>query len=378
MKSSFQRRGSKTCRVLIWLARLSVAGVIEASGPDVQKLRESAGPDDPPALELSAASAKFVEIATVGAQTNQVWGRAIPARVTLQISARASVGATVEGRVEQILVRPGDEVQAGDPLLKIHSAGGAQARAEAQQALARLQTAEENLRRYSAMAAKGVATELEKFDAELRVREAQIEVERTHGANSLLGSGAGVQYFITAPTNGVVLSISAAVGSALQPGNDVVEIGDPSKVWIEADVSDDEPQIFAGARGIIEVPHRSRPIGVSVETVAAHVDPLTRRRRIYLMPDNDPGHWLSPGMLVEARLAEPRNQLLLPVEAVLIKEGDRRFVYVQGSDGRLHRREVRVNSACGGHVHVVQGLSPGERVVVKGALLVDGRSEQLL
>src|SRR5207248_1230767 len=84
-----------------------------------------------------------------------------------------------------------------------------QSRAEALQAIARLEAAEESLRRFTNMFAKGIATQLEVFEAETRAREARIDVERTRGANSLLGEGNGVQFFVTAPTNGVVLSISA-------------------------------------------------------------------------------------------------------------------------------------------------------------------------
>src|SRR5256885_2323040 len=90
---------------------------------------------NPPAATISA---RFVEIAAVGPQTNRIWGRAIPGRVSLQTSARVNVGALIDGRVEEILVRPGDKVEAGTSLVRIQSAGGGQARAEAEQAAARL------------------------------------------------------------------------------------------------------------------------------------------------------------------------------------------------------------------------------------------------
>jgi hypothetical protein len=37
-----------------------------------------------------------------------------------------------------------------------------------------------------------------------------------------------------------------------------------------------------------------------------------------------------------------------------------------------------VSASFAGRVRVLKGVEAGERVVVKGALLVDGRSEQLL
>lgn len=349
-------------------------------GPEQPKVAEpSKKTETAPGIELSSQSAQFVEIAPVGIQTNQIWGRRIPARVSLQTSAHVNVGAIVEGRVEQVLVRPGDLVAAGAPLLKIHSAGGGQARAEALQALSRLEAAEDSLRRFTNMLAKGIATQLEVIEAETRAREARIDVERTKGASSLLGDGTGVQFLVTAPTNGVVLAINAVVGSALQPGADLVEIGDPSRVWIEAEASeDDAAQIQQDQPALVELPRTTRTINAKVERVGAQVDPVTRRRHVYMMPQGEIAKALTPGMLVDARLADSNDKPLLPVEAVLIKEGERHIVYVQSGDGKLYPRDVLVSSAADGLVRVLQGVSAGERVVVKGALLVDSRSEQLL
>lgn len=361
-------------------AALCVAAVsISCLGVEPQKKPEVAPGEANPGIELSPESARFVEIAPAGAQTNQIWGRRIPARVALQTAAHVNVGAVVEGRVELVLVRPGDFVKTGDPLLKVHSLGGGAARAEAQQAQARLEVAEETLRRYTNMVAKGIATELELLEAQARAREARIDAERTRTANTMLGDGNGLQFYITAPTNGVVLSISAVIGAALQPGNDVIELGDPSRVWIEAEVSDDDTtRMSHGQEALLELPHSTKTLNASVETIGVQVDPITRRRKIYLTPEGDTMKALTPGMLVTARLSQPRDQIVLPVEAVLIKDGERRIVYVQSPDGKLRSRDVVVNTPFEGRVRVLQGITPGERVVVKGTLLVDGRSEQLL
>jgi cobalt-zinc-cadmium efflux system membrane fusion protein len=330
-------------------------------------------------IELSAASAKFVEIAPVTPQTDGLWGRAIPGRVSLQPSARMSVGALVEGRVEAVLVRPGDRVEAGAPLLRLQSLGGGQARAEAELAAARLEAAEENLRRYSTMVAKGVATDVERIEAEVKLREAKIELERTRKTGVLLGNGSGSQLFVDAPTNGIVLAITGAVGSVISAGNEVVELGDPSRLWIEADVTEDDAARFAiGQRARVESLRGGNCVEATIEVLTTHLDSVTRRRRVYLKPVTESLPWLALGLPVEVRLSEPADQIVLPTQAVLIKEGKRRIVYVQSADGKLHAREVAVSAASQGRVRVLNGISLGERVVVKGALLVDGRSEQLL
>jgi RND family efflux transporter MFP subunit len=81
----------------------------------------------------------------------------------------------------------------------------------------------------------------------------------------------------------------------------------------------------------------------------------------------------SPGEGVELRVElDPRPQALtVPEEALVVSEGGT-AVYVK--DGKAaRRRAVRTGSRSGGRVEVLTGLSPGDKVVVRGAaLLSDG------
>jgi cobalt-zinc-cadmium efflux system membrane fusion protein len=68
----------------------------------------------------------------------------------------------------------------------------------------------------------------------------------------------------------------------------------------------------------------------------------------------------------------------LPVNAVLIEEGKDPVVYVQKDALTFVRRPVVVARPVEGRVQIVSGLSAGEKVVVRGALLLDGAADQLL
>jgi len=70
--------------------------------------------------------------------------------------------------------------------------------------------------------------------------------------------------------------------------------------------------------------------------------------------------------------------LSVPVAAVLIKDGKRRVVYVERPDGTFEAREVQTGRNREGRVAILQGLTAGERIVVRGALLLDSQAEQLL
>ena len=87
---------------------------------------------------------------------------------------------------------------------------------------------------------------------------------------------------------------------------------------------------------------------------------------------------LRPGMFGRVRIESAAVGPTLPTEAVLIKDGKDSVVYVAKDALTFERRAVVVGQSIEGRVQVISGLSRGERVVVRGALLLDGAAEQLL
>jgi membrane fusion protein, heavy metal efflux system len=88
---------------------------------------------------------------------------------------------------------------------------------------------------------------------------------------------------------------------------------------------------------------------------------------------------LRPGMFGRVQIDGAATDLTLPTEAVLIKDGKESFVSVEKDPLTFVRRPVVVaQHAEDGRVRIVSGISPGEKVVVRGALLLDGSADQLL
>jgi len=75
--------------------------------------------------------------------------------------------------------------------------------------------------------------------------------------------------------------------------------------------------------------------------------------------------------------ASASGGLTLPTEAVLVKGKDT-IVYVEKNPTTFERRPVVVGQPVNGRVSVISGVSPGDRIVVRGALLLDGSADQLL
>ena len=108
--------------------------------------------------------------------------------------------------------------------------------------------------------------------------------------------------------------------------------------------------------------------------VSRSADPQTRGFTVRIAID-DPSGLLHPQMLATFAISTPgRRGLAIPKSAVLL-EGDGSYVYVQESEGTFRRQRVETEESSSDTVTVTSGLSAGQRVVVRGAQLLE--SERL-
>jgi cobalt-zinc-cadmium efflux system membrane fusion protein len=289
------------------------------------------------------------------------------------------VGAVIAGRVVKVHIQVGDRAHANAPLITLSSPDAAAARAKLNRARVELQSAEEMVKRQAEMLKRGVGLEVERFKAEMHLKEAKAEFERASQAVSFIGEGTGETVVIRAPIDGTVLHLKATVGAMVEPGESLIELGDPAALWVVADVFErDLPLVHEGAEATVELATISSPLRGRVVAIGAALETELRRAPVYIEL-KDQGLTLRPGMYARITIsAAGAERILLPVAAVLIKDGKRTIVYVENDDGTFQPREVVMGQSIEGRVPVIEGLAPGERVVVRGALLLDGEAEQLL
>jgi cobalt-zinc-cadmium efflux system membrane fusion protein len=336
----------------------------------------------PRAAELSLAPAARAFLTVEPLQPGRPQGeRSYFGRTAFHPKALSAVTSPFAGRVATVAVEPGQRVAAGETLFTIESADALGLRAGLEQARIRLRVAEEALARQTEMAKRGVGLEAERFEAEMKAREARAEAERAERNAALAGAGQGTRIRVAAPVAGIVVSVKVTVGATVQPGGEaLVEVGNPRGLWVIADVPEGEVAEAAQAKRVsVSVAALNLELEGRVAGVAPRSDPETRRTAIYVeLPHGTEG--LRAGLLVQVKVgaAGGGDELWLPVTAVLLKEGGRRVVYVEGQDGRFAARRVETGEERGGQVRVLKGLQPGERIVTRGALLVDREAEQLL
>lgn len=360
-------------------AALVVGLLLAASGCREAPVAKIPAPvRDRQATTLTPEQVGFLRIEEVGGGGDAP-SAAVPGRVAYRPQALSSLGAPFSGRITSVSVRPGERVRAGAPLVVLQSADASAARSQLEQATARASAAEDQLRRQTEMMARGVGLEVERVEAEARAKEARAELERTRRAIAFAGGGQGSEVILRAPAAGVVVSVRASAGAIAEPGGEpLVELADPGRVWVVAEVPEPEVARIAASQLVrVRVPAIDATLEGVVDGIGSAVDAASRRLPVYIALKVPPAR-LTPGMLAEVRFAGSRDGLSVPVSAVLIKDGHRRVVYLQRADGKFEVREVRTGRSSGGRVAILEGLNAGERIVVKGALLLDGEAELLL
>jgi len=181
---------------------------------------------------------------------------------------------------------------------------------------------------------------------------------------------------ITTPRGGVVLRRPVPAGTSVDPSTELLTLADLSRVWVVADIAESDAALAeAGSNALVRFPGRE-DLEVGIDFVSATVEPRSRTLRVRATVDNTDGR-LRPGMSGTLQLSGSRvERLTVPRDAV-VDDGQRALVYVQGPDGSLIPREVRIGGRRGERVVVLDGLEEGEPVLVSGVFLVDSESRLL-
>lgn len=331
------------------------------------------------AIELAPEARSFVAVAPA-TSSEAVAALRVPARLAYRDGSVAEVGTPVAGRITEVLVRTGETVRVGQPLVVLRSPDAAVARASLATTRAELETALSEARRAADMLDHGVGTERERRAADLRVSELEIELARARTTASLVGRGAGGDVTLRAPIAGVVLSRRAAIGMTAGPGDEapLIEIGDPAALGVTADVFErDVARVREGAS--VEVSFAASPevYRGRVAYVAPAVSNTLRTVPVRVELDALP-EGARPGLFGRAAISLVDEGITLPSSAVLVRDGSQTIVYVEVAPSRFESRSVEVGPSVGGRVYVARGIDEGEQVVVDGALLLDGAVDLLL
>ena len=279
---------------------------------------------------------------------------------TVRAKLSAVIEAKVSGRIEAMLVTPGQAVNSGDLLAKLDAR---EIQAQLNQAQAVRQQAENDLRRFTTLLKENTVTQSEFDSVEAKFRVAAAAVTE---AETMLDYTR-----ITAPFSGVITHKFADVGDLATPGKPLLGLEDVKSLRLEADVPEALiANISMGAKVSVTVPPVATNITGVVSEIAPAADPQSRTFLVKCDLPSLPG--LRTGQF--GRMAVPVGEvtaLRVPASAV-VQRGQMEIVFVV-KDAHAHLRLVKTGRRVGDEVELVSGIDAGEEVVADtDPRMVDG------
>jgi RND family efflux transporter MFP subunit len=312
--------------------------------------------------------------------------------------------------VAEVLAREGERVTAGTPLVRLENAELSQKALDAHSEALRLNAekaaaeadlaeglreekhrrevveADERLLASGAIARATVETDERALkQAEDTTRSARTRLAGLEGSGSRLALAEraatelerrSASLTFKAPASGVVYGLPRRTGEAVSAGQVVASVVDPGSRRVRARVDQpDLPRVAAGQRLVISFDGlpRERWEG-RVTSVSPGLFPYEGRDVGEVLGEvADPSGKLPTNAVVEVQIiAGEKSGALLVSRAAVLRDGDRRYLYVL-EDGRAKRRDVQVGLSGLNEVEIVSGVAEKDRVILPGsASLSDG------
>jgi len=333
------------------------------------------------------------QIVVEAAQLKPIAGElSLPGKVQYSEDRYAKVSSPVVGRVVEVRAKLGDKVAAGQVLLSIESADIGAAYSDFVKAESDLQLTTRNYELAKDLYETKALSKKDLVQSENDFLKAQAEFRRAR--QRLLGLRVPAEeldkpraerlitsrFDLKSPLTGTVVERNVTVGQMVgaDPTQMLYTIADLNVLQVVAEVYErDLSRVSKGTPVTVTVEaYPDETFSGTIVYVGDVVDQTTRTIKVRCNVTNRDLK-LKPEMFARVRLKTGSSTpvLALPKEAV-IEVGGQAFVFVQAADGRYVRRPVMTGTMAGDTIQIREGLQAGERVVVKGALLLKGEQEK--
>ncbi len=295
-----------------------------------------------------------------------------PLQRTLQFSARVAtlsrvdVGATVTGRVRQVLVEEGAQVRAGDALVVLEEdelrAALAQARAAQVQAQATLRNAQAELERAQALVAQGFVSASRTDEARRATEVARAQLQAAD-ATTQAGQARLAQARILAPRDARVLARHAEPGQIVQAGKALMSLAlaGPTQLLAQVDERFLEQLAVGQQAYAVADAFPDQRFTARVLSLAPAIDAQRGAVEVKFALEGQAPAFLREDLTVSMEVQTGRRDraLVIPLSAL---RGPASVLVAQ--DGRAQSRTVRLGLRTMEAAEVLEGLAPGDLVLL--------------
>lgn len=287
----------------------------------------------------------------------------------VQAVRQAELTAQTSGRVTQVLADINSQVPAGAVLVRLSAveqqAGASTARAQLRAAEASAAEAEQNYRRFAALAG-GQYVPRAQIDNARASRDAAVAARDAARAQLAQAAQQADYTVVRAPFAGVVARRHVEPGESVVPGQPLMSVYAPGALRIEVQVPQTQADAIRAASTASIVLADGRVVEPRSVTVFPSADAATHSVGVRLeLRDIDRAP--PPGTTAKVRFpvaaaaqAAEAREIRIPA-AALVQRGELTGVYVVAGQ-RLLLRQLRLGRRDGETVAVIAGLNAGERI----------------
>lgn len=314
----------------------------------------------------------------------------IPGRIQVDEQYESRAGASITGRISTLDVNLGDEVKAGQRLAVIKSTELAQYQLSYIKASQQMQLQTKAVDRAKQLLEADVISlaELQRREGELNAANAELNAARDQllvlgmppasiAQLGLHNSGMSTSQ-VNSKITGTVIARKARLGQVVAPAEELFVIADLSHVWAVAEIPEQQiAHIKEGQSLDIEVPALDdAELTGTLAFVGDIVNPATRTVMARANINNEK-MLLKPDMLITILLeAKPEKVIAIPSTAV-VRENNADHVFVQTLKPTQYKLlPVTLGRTYQGNREVLQGLQPGDQIVLDGAFHVNNERKR--
>lgn len=180
---------------------------------------------------------------------------------------------------------------------------------------------------------------------------------------------------LLAPVSGFVTGKQIFEGHQVEPGMELFTVSDLSRVWIEADVYENEANaVHVGQQALIVLPYDpTAPMEGKVKYIYPYLNPETRTLKVRFDFPN-PNTKLRLDAFLNVEIPVESDEGVIVADSAIMDTGVRQVVFVNTRDGHFEPRQVKVGIRADGKAQILSGVAAGERLAIKANFLLDSES----
>jgi len=284
---------------------------------------------------------------------------------TIRAVHEASIGSKLLARVLQINLKAGQNVRAGDVLVRLDDtdlrARLEQAKAAQAAAEATLEQAASDERRFGSLVKTNAVSRQKYEETATALRSAEAGLNRTREA--VKEAQATLDWAtIRAPIDGLVIDKKVDVGDTVSPGQTLVTLFDPKRMQLVASVRESlAHQLQIGQNIGVRVDGLGMTCNGTVSEIVPQAQSASRTFQVKVTGPCPAGVY--SGMFGRLLIPLQEEQLLVIPRQAVRNIGQLELADVL-EQGRLVRRAIRTGRSLDEGIEVLSGLAEGEKVVL--------------